>query len=394
MTELQGKLETGELASFLEDMKRREARGCLTLLAHLEDNSAPRSRLLYWNRGQIVYAGSAAPTVESLIKLLKQRLGRNWVDPAVTHAITNLENGQSVGALVDRLVRMKLLGAEDLQGLLRYQIILQLEQVQDYPCDYSFDGRNYLELNNSVEVDGILGELAKRQERYRSLAPYIQSGDIIPRAKLGVLSTLNNPKAISHLKRWANGTRSLFEIAEELGLDPLPLARQYARWIEEGFVTTASLTEEKHATILAVDDSAVTQHLLASALSDRYRVLTASSAIDAMAILHREDVAALVLDVNMPDINGLELCRTLRKIGKYQEIPIVMLTARDGWIDKVKGRISGATEYLTKPFEPEQLHQLLARHLNADSEDEAMDSGSLLSTFETKVSPSLSNFPS
>jgi twitching motility two-component system response regulator PilG len=69
----------------------------------------------------------------------------------------------------------------------------------------------------------------------------------------------------------------------------------------------------------------------------------------------------------MPEIDGLELCRTVRNLPQFKMLPIIMLTARDGAFEKVQGRLAGATEYLTKPFNPQTLSevitQVLSKHL-------------------------------
>lgn len=112
-------------------------------------------------------------------------------------------------------------------------------------------------------------------------------------------------------------------------------------------------------TILAVDDSVVMQDLVKRALANDYRVLVADNAVDALSVIYHEQVSLLLLDVSMPGIDGLELCRTVRNIPQFQELPIIMLTARDGLFDKVQGRLAGATEYLTKPFDSNQLRQVV-----------------------------------
>ncbi len=120
------------------------------------------------------------------------------------------------------------------------------------------------------------------------------------------------------------------------------------------------------ATILAVDDSVVMQDLVKRALAQDYRVLVADNAVDALSMIYHEQVAILLLDVSMPGIDGLELCRTVRNIPQFQELPIVMLTARDGLFDKVQGRLAGATEYLTKPFDAAQLRQVVGNFINSN----------------------------
>ncbi|MBO0348926.1 response regulator [Phormidium pseudopriestleyi FRX01] len=127
------------------------------------------------------------------------------------------------------------------------------------------------------------------------------------------------------------------------------------------------------ATILAVDDSIVMQDLVKRALAQDYRVLVADNAVDALSMIYHEQVSILLLDVSMPGIDGLELCRTVRNIPQFQELPIVMLTARDGLFDKVQGRLAGATEYLTKPFDAAQLRQVVGNFINSNQPSEVAD---------------------
>ncbi|MGI0485005.1 response regulator [Pantanalinema rosaneae CENA516] len=115
--------------------------------------------------------------------------------------------------------------------------------------------------------------------------------------------------------------------------------------------------------VLAVDDSPVMQELIRRALVSHYQVLVADNAVDALSTLSREDIIVLLLDVSMPDIDGLELCRTIRNLPQFQALPIVMLTARDRAFDKIQGRLAGATEYLTKPFDAEQLCAVVGKYI-------------------------------
>ena len=114
-------------------------------------------------------------------------------------------------------------------------------------------------------------------------------------------------------------------------------------------------------TILAVDDSAIVQQSIKRSLENDYRVLVAGNAIDALSLIYHEPISAVLLDVTMPGVDGLELCRTVRSLPQFQDLPIIMITARDSPFDKVQGRLAGATEYLTKPFDTVALRQTLEK---------------------------------
>lgn len=131
-------------------------------------------------------------------------------------------------------------------------------------------------------------------------------------------------------------------------------------------------TPTPRETILAVDDSPVMRQLIQKTLSGQYRVLLADNATDALTTIYQEPAIALVLlDVSMPGIDGLELCRTVRSLPQFQRLPIVMLTGRDKAFDRVQGQLAGASEYLTKPFNEAELRAVLDQWLHTSTTAEA-----------------------
>ncbi len=102
------------------------------------------------------------------------------------------------------------------------------------------------------------------------------------------------------------------------------------------------------STILLVDDEDSIQKLLAYPLErEGYRVLQARDGEEALRRFASEDVDLVVLDIMLPKLDGLEVCKRLRA---ESEVPIIMLTARDDELDKVLGLELGADDYITKPF--------------------------------------------
>jgi len=102
------------------------------------------------------------------------------------------------------------------------------------------------------------------------------------------------------------------------------------------------------ATILLVDDEESVQKLLTYPLErDGYRVIQARDGDEALLRFASEPVDLVVLDVMLPRLDGLEVCKRLRA---RSSVPIVMLTARDDELDKVVGLELGADDYITKPF--------------------------------------------
>jgi DNA-binding response OmpR family regulator len=106
-------------------------------------------------------------------------------------------------------------------------------------------------------------------------------------------------------------------------------------------------------TVLVVEDEASIASFVSLYLKNAgYRVKAVSSGGDALAQVEAEQPALIVLDLMLPDMDGIEVCRRLRQ---RRDIPILMLTARDEDIDKIIGLEVGADDYMTKPFNPREL---------------------------------------
>ena len=106
-------------------------------------------------------------------------------------------------------------------------------------------------------------------------------------------------------------------------------------------------------TILIVDDEAPIVDLVRFTLEDAdVRVVEASDGAEALVLARRIKPDLVLLDVQMPRLNGLEVCRQLRLEPGLARTPIVMLTAAGQESDRARGREAGADEYLTKPFSP------------------------------------------
>jgi two-component system, OmpR family, response regulator MprA len=128
--------------------------------------------------------------------------------------------------------------------------------------------------------------------------------------------------------------------------------------------------------VLVVDDDPQLREALTRALElDDYRVSTASNGVKALESVtaHRPDV--MVLDVMMPYVGGLDVCRTLR--GRKDKLPILVLTARDEVGDRVAGLDAGADDYLTKPFALEELRARLRALLRRTTPEEGDDTAIL-----------------
>jgi DNA-binding response OmpR family regulator len=135
--------------------------------------------------------------------------------------------------------------------------------------------------------------------------------------------------------------------------------------------------------ILVVDDEPDAVDLVQFNLKNAgYEVVTAADGAEAIKAARKFSPDLVLLDVMLPEIDGLEVCKMLRRDPATVDVPIIMLTAKAGEIDRVLGLELGADDYVTKPFSPRELvlrvKNLLQRRTPAEAVDEVMNFGKLV----------------
>lgn len=364
-----------QLNTLLDDLQSKRASGILYLDAKIKSKHKNRSRVLVLRYGQVTYGGLNIPTNQEFAKMLGQKFKRSSIDVAINLALQKLTTKTSFRILLDLLVKMRQITWEQIETLVHNQAVITLEQVLPHAGQFQFDTTTQFDLCHGdvcrgLDWSGLMLDVTRRQEQWSALVPLIPSMEAVPSIQVNALQKITDLAVRKHLQEWVDGERSLVDIAEGLDRDPLQVAQTYLPWIQADWVVIAgsapSPKKSELPTILAVDDSLVMQTMIKRSLAERYQVLVASSAKDALMLLNNNKIALLLLDVSMPDIDGLELCRTLRSLPNFRNLPIVMLTAKDGFVDKMKGQIAGSTQYLTKPFDAEKLRQVVEKYLNSN----------------------------
>ena len=119
-------------------------------------------------------------------------------------------------------------------------------------------------------------------------------------------------------------------------------------------------------TILCVDDSASIRQMVKMTLSAAgYEVIQAGDGAEGLAKARASTVHCVVTDLNMPVMNGLGLIRELRKLPAYKGVPIIFLTTESDPAIKQEAKIAGATGWITKPFQQEQLVGVVRKVIGA-----------------------------
>jgi twitching motility two-component system response regulator PilG len=179
--------------------------------------------------------------------------------------------------------------------------------------------------------------------------------------------------ALAALQR-KTSSEPAFDTFATIGLVLLNLKRsaEALQWLKkatqlepgESLVSNAVQLLLARKLILAVDDSSTVRSVVSLILEQNsYRTITASDGMQALAWLNEVLPDLILLDVSMPRMDGYEVCKIIKKNTYTRSIPVLMLSGNDGFFDKVKGKLAGATDYLTKPLGEDSLLFALDKHL-------------------------------
>jgi two-component system, chemotaxis family, response regulator PixG len=140
---------------------------------------------------------------------------------------------------------------------------------------------------------------------------------------------------------------------------------------------SSAIATAPRSLIACIDDSPAIGQIMESILTPQgYEVLSILNPLQGISILLERKPDLIFLDLVMPNTNGYELCTFLRKTTSFQETPIIILTGNDGVIDRVRAKLTGASEFLGKPPEPQKVLQTIQKYLGApDTSAVPIDSG-------------------
>jgi twitching motility two-component system response regulator PilG len=118
--------------------------------------------------------------------------------------------------------------------------------------------------------------------------------------------------------------------------------------------------------VLVIDDSNTIRRSAEIFLKQGgHNVLLAEDGFDALSKVNDHDPDLIFCDILMPRLDGYQTCAIIKRNARFAEVPVIMLSSKDGLFDKARGRMVGSEDYLTKPFTKDQLLQAVAQHRKA-----------------------------
>ena len=155
-------------------------------------------------------------------------------------------------------------------------------------------------------------------------------------------------ESIRYLQKAVNGAPKVDFFANQL---------QILEQLMPSDLSREQLSQRHNKKILVVEDSATTRRFIIKTLKDfGYSTVEARNGLEALSKLHSEEPDLVLLDIILPKMDGYKVLSIIKSGGeKYESLPVIMLTSKDGMVSKLKGKMAGSDAYLTKPFKNDVL---------------------------------------
>jgi two-component system, chemotaxis family, response regulator PixG len=228
-----------------------------------------------------------------------------------------------------------------------------------------------------IDIDRAFGIAVQQQQQWQ------QAGlkDISPEQAIEIVAIAEFQQMVSaaayeSLKLVLTGHQSIREIAAKARKSPLAIGQSFLAHIQRGTLKLVDLPDfpspidlkqfgQVKPVVLCIDDSPFVCDRLEQIFHQAgFQCISVMDSLKAIPIAIAKKPQLIFLDLVMPNANGYEICSRLRKIGTFKQTPIVILTGNDGTIDRVRAKVVGATDFVTKPVQAEFVLEIAQKYLN------------------------------
>ncbi len=367
-------------ARTLASISQQRSTGELTLTQN------EHSWRLYFFQGRLIYATGTLHRVRRWYRATKRHCpkfqstpivhGEPWEYQLLSQSVTQ---GHINVAQAQEVIRMSL---EEV--LFAWIGDLTLRSEWSSAQRFSFKNNAALSLLlSSTQIEGVLQESQKLWKHWKhleleSLNPYT-APTLQPSFRLDSDSA---PPTLVNLSPFLTGRYTLWDIACSVRRPVTTVTQFLLPWVQRGAISLEEIPDLPNPVrqpptspapavlsgplIACIDDSPTVSEYLANILEPAgYRVLKIQDPLAGMAILSKYKPALIVMDLVMPTANGYDVCSFLRKTAIFQNTPIIILTSQGSLVDRTRAKLAGASDFLTKPPDPQALLSLIRAHLQS-----------------------------
>lgn len=364
--------------------KRDSTRGATW---HHNLKTAERSWFVFFLNGRIIYAGDSATNLFRLRDYLRRYKVDQALDAVNLSAIATL-NTPEYGYLWTLLENHSLTsdqGRSIIQGMIQ-ETLFDLFSLHQGAFIFE-QGSALAPQLVTLEIGPLITQTVKQVQEWKQFHPHIQSPEQCPTiTDAEQLRKALTETSFGALDRWTDGKTTLRQMARHLNRDVVTVARAIYPYIRQGLVQMLTilpneptvsqvvLNRETRPRVVCIDDGATVRAAVEQILNQHgYQAASISNPLKALSLVFHLKPDLILCDIAMPELDGYEICAMLRKSTAFRETPIIMLTGKDGFIDRVKARMVGATDYLTKPFGEGELLLLVEKYVGKGDPEQPSD---------------------
>ncbi|MEA5593574.1 response regulator [Rivularia sp. UHCC 0363] len=345
------------------------------------ESSLPRTWFVFFLNGQIIYSQEGNSSVFRLRDYL--RYYRINLQGEETPSKTDSDKSLSAPeyAYLWRLLEQDIINPIQARSIIHglvHETLFDLLSLRKGNFIFELDKPLAPQLT-TLEIAPLVSKVFKQLQEWNQLSPFIQSPDQCP--VLTDVERLRSSLAsstVEKLQHWTDGKTSLRQLARYLNRDVLTLAKAIYPYVQQGLIhivsddTVLSLThkdvqqppEKELQAIVCIDDAVAICERVQSILQlNGYNAIAFTNPLEALNAVFQIQPLLILCDIVMPDLDGYELCAMLRHSSAFRVVPIIMLSGKSSYIDRVRANMVGATDYLTKPFDQTELLLLIRKHL-------------------------------
>jgi twitching motility two-component system response regulator PilG len=424
---MQGNLNEIDIRSILHLIELGQRTGELFVEAYSPPSEKSGSSGKFWFvfflNGQIVYAANTEGSLSRLSDYLRRYKLENTLNRLTSPAIAALSAPEYgyLWALLEKHTLTPAQGRSIIHGMVGETLfdLLGLHQ-----GSFVFElGAPLSPQLTTLEVTPLLARTMKQVQLWMQLQPYISSPDQCPIiANVDALQEQLSDRTFGKLSKFADGNTSLRQIGRYLSRDILTVGRAIYPYVQTGVIQFSqpvsansggadnetrlgvvkrsqgegrsqtklsqplSQSKARHPKVVCIDDGVTVRETVISIMEKHgYDVRAIANPLDAFNVVFHFRPHIILCDIAMPELDGYEVCAMLRKSTAFRQTPIVMLTGKDGFIDRVRAKMVGATDYLTKPFGESELLMLVEKYVGSGYPERHQPIKSLVNELEESL---------
>jgi two-component system, chemotaxis family, response regulator PixG len=357
---------------------------------------------LYFGLGKIVWASDACHPYRSWLRHLQQ-----FCPQAELLGKTTISEAQRFECwkyyILTVLWTQKIITAKQFNALVENKInevlfdILQHEANSEVQYDWQSESSDFLvESGLKMSLFRICAEQALQQSQ-KSWTDWCQKG--LARISPNLSPQLKEPKYLQqddssniyqNLVKIIDGKHTIRDLAVKMNQDIGLLARSFMTYVNKEYIELKEISDlslkvpsfnspfflisetsqvcntNSKPLIACIDDSLqVCNYMNQIVAKAGFRFMEIRDPLQGVSKLMSSIPDLIFLDIGMPILNGYELCAQLRRVSKLKEVPIIILTGRDGLVDRMRARLSGASGFMNKPIEAFQISEVMDKYLSA-----------------------------